>query len=135
MSTSDLPKTLVVLLDTLNSEYGLSSWNSRSGQDYTTVQIRFDHAAITGPNTTEAVKYKRVPQSRIERDMARTARWRDRYHNEHIDGVEYVDEETQIDNGQKCESSTIADDNMQLPQGDQGEKRAIRFHYLQSKLI
>ena len=73
MSLDTLPKVLVVTLEALLHEYGLSSWSTRSGHEFTTINIRFDHAAMTG--SIEEIKYRRVSQAQIIRDRDRSNNW------------------------------------------------------------
>ena len=73
MSLKGLPNVLVALLDSVSSEYELSSWYTRGGPHFTTINLRFDHAAMLQDNI-ETAKYKRVSQNRVYRDRA--ARWK-----------------------------------------------------------
>ena len=68
MSNKELPKVLMKLLDSLNSECQLSSWNIHSKENFTQVSIRFSMAAIA--EDTE-IKFKRVKPSRMKRDRER----------------------------------------------------------------
>ena len=92
MSLKELPKVLVTLLDSVSSEYELSSWYTRGGSDYTTISLRFDHAAMM-ENTVETAKYKRVSKRHMHRDRDRVATWKS-----HQNDMDISCQETQTGN-------------------------------------
>ena len=71
MSLEGMPLVLENSLDMLLKENVLSSWQIRSGDQYTQVTMRFSNTAILP--TDKDIVYRRAPPSQIARDRKRAA--------------------------------------------------------------
>ena len=70
MSLQGLPHMLQSLLANILDNHQVSSWNIRGGNVFSEVTIRFNMAAASD----DIVKYRKVPPSRLTRDMQRAKR-------------------------------------------------------------
>ena len=70
-----IPKHLETVLESLFSEQELSSWTVNGREKQTTVILRFNMAA---PIPSESVKYKKMSQAQVHRDLTRAEQYRNR---------------------------------------------------------
>ena len=97
MSDIGLPKPLETLLASLLQTQPVSSWQIRSGSQYTQVTLRFNMADIDVNN----VSYRKKPPSQVQRDTTRVARWKNQTHEKDSSTIEDKQEETDAGN-QQC---------------------------------
>ena len=79
-----IPKQLQMSLEYLTTENVLSSWTIQGNCNMTTVILRFKMEAAEH-NQSEAVKYKRVNKSQMDRNSDRAQKWHNRQTSETID--------------------------------------------------
>ena len=126
MPINGLPMTLETMLNVLISDNEFTSWQIRSGMEYTQVTLRFSlNPKEVKTDTVEC--YKRVSKAQLTRGRARAAHWRE---NKHFNDENLAEQDiTQMENTQVNMCLVESQVNQQLPeqyshvpcQGDQHE--------------